>query len=190
MPGSVRCTCESSLAYWLVINPVPWPPCCPVTLSAVHGDHLVTPDGHAEVHRRRLQRGLAGREETLLFPGGQTLHVLLSDQQLPREGKRGQRWAVLRNQDSLPSGVCCQTTCSLPSPSFSGVFQARETLSTKLPIWQEKCSDITKVPDTVETMIEGLSPTPVQSPLVEHNNRVRVETGIQFVPPLWDKHYL
>ncbi|XP_034425728.1 brain-specific angiogenesis inhibitor 1-associated protein 2-like protein 1a isoform X1 [Hippoglossus hippoglossus] len=58
--------------------------------------------------------------------------------------------------------------------------KAREMLSTKLPLWQEKCGDITKVPDTVETMIEGLSPTPVQSPLVEHNNRNNVDS---MVPP-------
>ncbi|XP_019938213.1 brain-specific angiogenesis inhibitor 1-associated protein 2-like protein 1a [Paralichthys olivaceus] len=58
--------------------------------------------------------------------------------------------------------------------------KAKDILSTKLPTWQEKCSDITKVPDTVATMIEGLSPTPVQSPLVEHNNRNNVES---MVPP-------
>ncbi|CAB1448343.1 unnamed protein product [Pleuronectes platessa] len=58
--------------------------------------------------------------------------------------------------------------------------KARELLSTRLPSWQEKCSDITKVPETVETMIEGLAPTPVQSPLVEHNNRNNMES---MVPP-------
>lgn len=45
-------------------------------------------------------------------------------------------------------------------------------LAMKLPTWQEKCSDITKVPDTVATMIEELSVTPEQSPLVERCNRV------------------
>lgn len=47
-------------------------------------------------------------------------------------------------------------------------------LAIKLPSWQEKCSDITKVPDTVETMIDRLSTTPEQSPLVERYNRVSV----------------
>lgn len=45
-------------------------------------------------------------------------------------------------------------------------------LSAKLPSWQEKCCDITKVPDTVMNMIEGLTTTPEQSQLVEHYNRV------------------
>ncbi|KAM6964026.1 brain-specific angiogenesis inhibitor 1-associated protein 2-like protein 1a [Tautogolabrus adspersus] len=58
--------------------------------------------------------------------------------------------------------------------------KAKETLSVKLPSWQEKCSDITKVPDTVMTMIEGLSTTPEQSPLVERYNRNNVES---MVPP-------
>ncbi|XP_070846619.1 brain-specific angiogenesis inhibitor 1-associated protein 2-like protein 1a isoform X1 [Chaetodon trifascialis] len=55
--------------------------------------------------------------------------------------------------------------------------KAKEMLAVKLPSWQEKCSDITKVPDTVMTMIEGLSTTPEQSPLVERYNRNNV------VPP-------
>ncbi|XP_068439329.1 brain-specific angiogenesis inhibitor 1-associated protein 2-like protein 1a isoform X1 [Clinocottus analis] len=55
--------------------------------------------------------------------------------------------------------------------------KAREMLAMQLPSWQEKCSDITKVPDTVTTMIEELSPTPKQSPRVEHYNRNNVESG-------------
>lgn len=47
-------------------------------------------------------------------------------------------------------------------------------LSLKLPTWQEKCCDITKVPETVKNMIEGLSTTPEPSPLVERCNRVRL----------------
>lgn len=47
-------------------------------------------------------------------------------------------------------------------------------LSLKLPSWQEKCCDITNVPDTVMSMIEGLATTPEQSPLVERCNRVSV----------------
>ncbi|XP_041830406.1 brain-specific angiogenesis inhibitor 1-associated protein 2-like protein 1a isoform X2 [Melanotaenia boesemani] len=58
--------------------------------------------------------------------------------------------------------------------------KAKEILATKLPSWQEKCSDITKVPDTVVTMIEGLSTTPEQSPLVERYNRNNVGS---VVPP-------
>lgn len=57
---------------------------------------------------------------------------------------------------------------------FLCCLQAREMLSLKLPTWQEKCCDITKVPDTVMSMIEGLSSTPEQSPLVERYNRVSV----------------
>ncbi|KAG7507940.1 brain-specific angioproteinsis inhibitor 1-associated 2 1 isoform X1 [Solea senegalensis] len=49
--------------------------------------------------------------------------------------------------------------------------KAKEMLAVKLLSWQEKCSDITKVPDTVENMIEELSTTPEQSPLVERCNR-------------------
>lgn len=50
--------------------------------------------------------------------------------------------------------------------------QAKEMLAVKLPSWQESCCDITKVPDTVMTMIDELSSTPEQSPLVERYNRV------------------
>uniref|UniRef100_A0A673AMF6 BAR/IMD domain-containing adapter protein 2-like 1 n=1 Tax=Sphaeramia orbicularis TaxID=375764 RepID=A0A673AMF6_9TELE len=50
--------------------------------------------------------------------------------------------------------------------------KAKEILAVKLPSWQEKCCDITQVPDTIKTMIEGLSSTPEQSPLVERYNRV------------------
>ncbi|XP_039645198.1 brain-specific angiogenesis inhibitor 1-associated protein 2-like protein 1a isoform X2 [Perca fluviatilis] len=55
--------------------------------------------------------------------------------------------------------------------------KAKEMLAVKLPSWQEKCSDITKVPDTVTTMIEELTTTPKQSPLVERYNRNNVESG-------------
>ncbi|XP_040924349.1 brain-specific angiogenesis inhibitor 1-associated protein 2-like protein 1a isoform X2 [Betta splendens] len=58
--------------------------------------------------------------------------------------------------------------------------KAKEILTMKLPTWQEKCNDITKVPDTVATMIEGLSTTPEPSPLPEHYNRNNVESA---VPP-------
>ncbi|XP_072522786.1 brain-specific angiogenesis inhibitor 1-associated protein 2-like protein 1a [Salminus brasiliensis] len=53
--------------------------------------------------------------------------------------------------------------------------KAKEMLSLKLPSWQDKCTDATKVPDTVMSMIEGLQ-APVSmrsdsSPLLEHFNR-------------------
>lgn len=53
------------------------------------------------------------------------------------------------------------------------LFQAREMLSLKLPGWQEKCCDITKVPDTVVNMIEGLSVNPDQPPATGYCNGVR-----------------
>uniref|UniRef100_A0A8C7T9A1 BAR/IMD domain containing adaptor protein 2 like 1a n=1 Tax=Oncorhynchus mykiss TaxID=8022 RepID=A0A8C7T9A1_ONCMY len=53
--------------------------------------------------------------------------------------------------------------------------KAKELLAVKLPSWQDKCKDATKVPDTVLTMLEGLrtpmSGTPEASPLVERYNR-------------------
>ncbi|KAM7371041.1 hypothetical protein PAMP_010541 [Pampus punctatissimus] len=58
--------------------------------------------------------------------------------------------------------------------------KAKEILAVKLPSWQEKCSDITKVPDLVESMIDRLSTTPEQSPLVKRYNKNNVESG---VPP-------
>ncbi|XP_036428941.1 brain-specific angiogenesis inhibitor 1-associated protein 2-like protein 1a isoform X2 [Colossoma macropomum] len=62
--------------------------------------------------------------------------------------------------------------------------KAKEMLSLKLPSWQDKCSDATKVPDTVMSMIEGLT-TPVSmtsnsSPLVEHFDRSNSDS---VVPP-------
>uniref|UniRef100_A0A8D3BP54 BAR/IMD domain containing adaptor protein 2 like 1a n=1 Tax=Scophthalmus maximus TaxID=52904 RepID=A0A8D3BP54_SCOMX len=57
--------------------------------------------------------------------------------------------------------------------------KAKEMLAMKLPSWQDKCTDITKVPDTVATMIEGLS-TPEQSPQVEHCNR---NNAASLMPP-------
>lgn len=54
------------------------------------------------------------------------------------------------------------------------VFKAKEMLSLKFPSWQEKCSDITKVPDAVVNMIEGLSVTPEQSPTIGYCNGVSV----------------
>ncbi|KAM9716961.1 brain-specific angiogenesis inhibitor 1-associated protein 2-like protein 1a isoform 1-T1 [Menidia menidia] len=63
------------------------------------------------------------------------------------------------------------------SYQFSNFHEkAKEILSAKLPTWQEKCSDITKVPETVATMIDGLSSSPEQSPMVQHHNRNNVRS--------------
>ncbi|CAG04452.1 unnamed protein product, partial [Tetraodon nigroviridis] len=59
--------------------------------------------------------------------------------------------------------------------------KAREMLSLNLPSWQEKCCDITKVPDTVMNMIEGLSVTPQQqSPAIGYCNGKNLDS---LVPP-------
>ncbi|XP_062859895.1 brain-specific angiogenesis inhibitor 1-associated protein 2-like protein 1a isoform X2 [Trichomycterus rosablanca] len=62
--------------------------------------------------------------------------------------------------------------------------KAKEMLSAKLPSWQDKCSDATKVPDTIMTMIEGLqtpvSVTPDPSPLVRRFDR---NSDIMVPPP-------
>ncbi|XP_042162069.1 brain-specific angiogenesis inhibitor 1-associated protein 2-like protein 1a isoform X1 [Oncorhynchus tshawytscha] len=62
--------------------------------------------------------------------------------------------------------------------------KAKELLAVKLPSWQDKCSDATKVPDTVMTMIKGLrtpvSGSPEASPRVERYNR---NNGDSMVPP-------
>lgn len=54
----------------------------------VLGNVVEPSDGDAVVHRRWLQRSSAGGEETLLFPSGQTLHVLLPACKLPWQGTR------------------------------------------------------------------------------------------------------
>lgn len=54
--------------------------------------------------------------------------------------------------------------------------QAKEILTVKLPSWQDKCTDATRVPDTVISMIENLrtpmSVIPESSPTLEHSDRV------------------
>uniref|UniRef100_A0A3B3ZFM9 BAR/IMD domain-containing adapter protein 2-like 1 n=1 Tax=Periophthalmus magnuspinnatus TaxID=409849 RepID=A0A3B3ZFM9_9GOBI len=42
--------------------------------------------------------------------------------------------------------------------------KAKEILLDRFPSWQEKCSDISEVPETVSTMIEHLATTPVATP--------------------------
>ncbi|KAM8836865.1 brain-specific angiogenesis inhibitor 1-associated protein 2-like protein 1a isoform 2-T2 [Spinachia spinachia] len=59
--------------------------------------------------------------------------------------------------------------------------KAKEMLAARLPSWQEKCSDISKVPHAVSTMIEELSPSPEPSPAVQHYNRNNA--GSKVPPP-------
>lgn len=58
--------------------------------------------------------------------------------------------------------------------------KAKEMLSLKLPTWQEKCCDISKVPETVMNMIEGLSSSPEPSPMV---GRLNGSYSQPLVPP-------
>ncbi|XP_064178974.1 brain-specific angiogenesis inhibitor 1-associated protein 2-like protein 1a isoform X2 [Anguilla rostrata] len=62
--------------------------------------------------------------------------------------------------------------------------KAKEILAVKLPSWQDKCCDATKVPDSVISMIEGMrtpvSMTPQPSPLMERYNRKNMD---MVVPP-------
>ncbi|XP_051925262.1 brain-specific angiogenesis inhibitor 1-associated protein 2-like protein 1a isoform X1 [Hippocampus zosterae] len=58
--------------------------------------------------------------------------------------------------------------------------KAKEMLNDKLPGWQEVCCDVSKVPDTVKHMIDGLSIHPEQSLLAQRYNRNSVES---MVPP-------
>ncbi|KAM8889527.1 brain-specific angiogenesis inhibitor 1-associated protein 2-like protein 1a isoform 1-T1 [Synchiropus picturatus] len=58
--------------------------------------------------------------------------------------------------------------------------KAKDMLAAKLPSWQEKCSDISKVPETVMTMIDGLSTPPEQSPQVNRYNRNNLDS---MIPP-------
>ncbi|XP_061562511.1 brain-specific angiogenesis inhibitor 1-associated protein 2-like protein 1a isoform X1 [Phycodurus eques] len=59
--------------------------------------------------------------------------------------------------------------------------KAKDMLNEKLPSWQVMCCDVTKVPDTVRHMIDGLSINPEQSVLAEHHNRNSVESVV--LPP-------
>ncbi|XP_057214660.1 brain-specific angiogenesis inhibitor 1-associated protein 2-like protein 1a isoform X2 [Triplophysa rosa] len=53
--------------------------------------------------------------------------------------------------------------------------KAKEMLTVKLPSWQDKCTDATQVPDTVNTMIESLqtplSVIPETSPMAARSSR-------------------
>ncbi|KAK7134551.1 hypothetical protein R3I93_017846 [Phoxinus phoxinus] len=63
--------------------------------------------------------------------------------------------------------------------------KAKEILTVKLPSWQDKCTDVTKVPDTVTSMIEGLrtsmSVIPESSPSLER--RERTDSTLIVPPP-------
>uniref|UniRef100_A0AAR2M4M3 BAR/IMD domain-containing adapter protein 2-like 1 n=1 Tax=Pygocentrus nattereri TaxID=42514 RepID=A0AAR2M4M3_PYGNA len=66
--------------------------------------------------------------------------------------------------------------------------KAKEMMSLKLPSWQDKCSDATKVPDTVMSLIEGMT-TPVSmtsnsSLLVEHFDRSNSDSVVPPPAPL------
>uniref|UniRef100_A0A8B9HEC9 BAR/IMD domain containing adaptor protein 2 like 1b n=1 Tax=Astyanax mexicanus TaxID=7994 RepID=A0A8B9HEC9_ASTMX len=61
--------------------------------------------------------------------------------------------------------------------------KAKDILTEKIPTWQDKCTDITNVPDSVMSMIDGLrtpvSVTPQPSPGTRRNSR----TSEIVVPP-------
>ncbi|XP_004080257.1 brain-specific angiogenesis inhibitor 1-associated protein 2-like protein 1 [Oryzias latipes] len=52
--------------------------------------------------------------------------------------------------------------------------KAKEVLSENIPRWQEKCTDINKVPEGLATMINGLSVIPEQTPKADHPTRNHV----------------
>ncbi|XP_067225150.1 brain-specific angiogenesis inhibitor 1-associated protein 2-like protein 1a isoform X2 [Chanodichthys erythropterus] len=62
--------------------------------------------------------------------------------------------------------------------------KAKEILTVKLPSWQDKCTDATRVPDTVISMIENLrtpmSVIPESSPTLEHSDKTNSGS---IVPP-------
>ncbi|XP_072312175.1 brain-specific angiogenesis inhibitor 1-associated protein 2-like protein 1a isoform X2 [Eucyclogobius newberryi] len=48
--------------------------------------------------------------------------------------------------------------------------KAKEILLDNFPSWQEKCSDISEVPETVSTMIDHLATTPQSTPIQQRSN--------------------
>jgi len=55
-------------------------------------------------------------------------------------------------------------------------MQCADFLKSKLPGWQEICSDATKVPEKVKMMIDEIrtpGSTPQPSPMIERNTTVR-----------------
>ncbi|XP_014871724.1 brain-specific angiogenesis inhibitor 1-associated protein 2-like protein 1a isoform X1 [Poecilia latipinna] len=62
--------------------------------------------------------------------------------------------------------------CMFSSQLSSFHDKARELLSTRLPTWQEKCRNMDKVPDTVTSMIQGLSADPESAQTHHSKNHV------------------
>ncbi|KAG7334950.1 hypothetical protein KOW79_001546 [Hemibagrus wyckioides] len=62
--------------------------------------------------------------------------------------------------------------------------KAKDILTDQIPNWQDKCTDITNVPDSVLSMIEGLrtpvSITPQASPAIKRHSRTNSEA---MIPP-------
>ncbi|XP_043957994.1 brain-specific angiogenesis inhibitor 1-associated protein 2-like protein 1 isoform X1 [Gambusia affinis] len=59
--------------------------------------------------------------------------------------------------------------CMFSSQLSSFHDKAKELLSTRLPSWQERCSNVDKVPDTVASMIQGLSTDPESAQTRRHS---------------------
>lgn len=65
-------------------------------------------------------------------------------------------------------------------------MQCADFLKSKLPGWQEICSDATKVPEKVRMMIDEIrtpgstpvSGTPQPSPMIERNTTVRCSLAV------------
>lgn len=66
-------------------------------------------------------------------------------------------------------------------------MQCADFLKSKLPGWQEICSDATKVPEKVRMMIDEMrtpgstpiSGTPQPSPMIERNSTVRCSVMVK-----------
>ncbi|XP_030631160.1 brain-specific angiogenesis inhibitor 1-associated protein 2-like protein 1a isoform X3 [Chanos chanos] len=94
----------------------------------------------------------------------------------------GYREALLEEKRRFCFLVDKHCTFSYQMSSFHE--KAKEMLEVKLPGWQDKCVDATKVPDTVLSVIEGLrtpvSGTPQPSPHIGHHRRNNSDA---LVPP-------
>lgn len=143
----------------LIINTVLWP--CPQYMETISSRQMDMQKFIADGCREALL------EEKRRFCFLADKHCMFSYQTSNFHEKVSVNRVVILRSQTPPSTHCL-------TPYFLWCFQAKEILSMRLPSWQEKCSDITKVPDTVTTMIEELSNTPEQSPLVERYNRVRI----------------
>lgn len=74
--------------------------------------------------------------------------------------------------------------CSFTYQLAASHEKVKEMLSEKMPHWQDKCSDIGNVPESIVTMIEGLrtpvSITPQPSPALKRHSRSNSEV---MIPP-------